>query len=164
MRPPIENEAEQRHYDRALISRQYSYDLTQKLTFFIIGVELIFCGYILLNAEKLGAINYASELFLVAGLAAFFGVLWRFCYNQNHYDATHEKQSKLNLKIKKVETVSYNLYVLLTVGFFVSLLATGYFHLLHIQNSTKNKIIQTNVVVAPLKEAAISQNCTLSRR
>lgn len=57
MRTPILGEATQRHFDREQTERLYSYDLIQKLTFFVISIELIFCGYILLNAKKLSGIE-----------------------------------------------------------------------------------------------------------
>ncbi len=153
MRPPIDHEPEQRHYDRAQRDQQYSYDLTQRLTFFVIAAELIFCGYILLNAEKFGVINYAGELFLIAGLAALFGILWRFCYNQNYHDTAHSTVSKVNVRIHKVQAYSYWAYIALSLIFFVSLLVTGYNHLENIKNpQVEVVVVEQEKPIAP-KEA-----------
>ena len=127
MRSPLHSEDELRHYDREQKERQYSYDLTQRLTYFIIGAELIFCGYMLLNSGQFGPIKYSSTLFLLSGLAALFGVFWRFFYNQTYHDSAHEKVSSKIMSA--LQLVAYWLYVLLTIVFFISLLWVGYFHL-----------------------------------
>jgi len=52
------------NYSLNQADRHHSYDLVQKLTFFIIGAEFVFCGYLLLNAEKLSDVKHLSTLFL----------------------------------------------------------------------------------------------------
>ncbi len=76
-------------------ARHYSYDLVQKLTFFVISIELIFCGYMLLNADRFGSIKYSSYLFLLSGSAAIFGIFWRFCYNQTNHEESHQTHNCL---------------------------------------------------------------------
>jgi len=138
MRTPLISEAELRHYDRAQAERQFSYSLTQRLTFFVISVELVFCGYILLNAGKLGAIASADELFALAGIAAFFGVLWRFFYNQTYHNNAHGSGKKTNVILAWVQLVSYCVYVSLSVIFFVLVLAVGYSYLHEIEEKAKD--------------------------
>jgi hypothetical protein len=78
MNPDI-NHAEELQYREQLFSaRQYSYDLVQKLTYFIVSAELVTCGYILLNADNLIGIKSLNYLFLLCGFAAITGILWRF--------------------------------------------------------------------------------------
>jgi len=138
MRTPLIGEAELRHYDRAQAERQFSYNLTQRLTFFVISVELVFCGYILLNAEKLGAIASADELFALAGIAAFFGVLWRFFYNQTYHNNAHGNGKKANVILAWAQLASYWLYVSLSVLFFILVLVAGYSYLHEIGEKAKD--------------------------
>ena len=139
-RDPLIIEAELRHHDRAQIDRQYSYDLTKQLTYFVVSAELIFCGYILLNAKLLGEVNHSSTLFLMAGIAAISGMLWRFTYNINYHSIAHggEPGSKI-LKISVF--ISYYLYIILSVLFFIILLVVGYKYIRTIElqiNSSEN--------------------------
>jgi hypothetical protein len=77
-RQPFGEEANLKFVEWQREAQRYSHDLTQKLTFFVIGIELVFCGYVLLHAEKFGGVKYSSLLFLLAGCSALFGLLWRF--------------------------------------------------------------------------------------
>ena len=84
------NHAEELQFrEQGFSARQHSYELTQKLTYFVISIELVFCGYMLLNAEKLSGMKSANYLFLFCGIAALLGILWRFLYNQTYHDRIH---------------------------------------------------------------------------
>jgi len=144
MRPQTDNETEQRYLDRAQSRRQYSYDQTQRLTFFVISVELIFCGYILLNADKLGKIDGSSILFLVAGSAALFGCLWRFLYNQAFHENTHGHKNKgLHKFLGVLQRIVYYVYIALSVVFFIAVLSLGYSHLRGIENKIQQAASET---------------------
>lgn len=122
-------------------SKKYAYDLTQKLTYFVITAELALCGYMLLNAEKLSSIHGAPYLFLTCGLAAFIGILWRFCYNITYHAHAHaRKGGKLDFASKQLKHWSYklaskvqaslhNIYVLLTIVCFLWILVAGFNYL-----------------------------------
>jgi hypothetical protein len=69
--------------------RHKSYDYTQRLTFFVIGLEVVSCGYMLLNADKLSKVEYAPILYVSSGLSAFFGILWRYFYNETYHESSH---------------------------------------------------------------------------
>jgi hypothetical protein len=135
---PVSHEAEQRHYDRSQIDRQYSYDLTKQLTFFVISAEIVFCGYILLNAEVLGVIKHSSALFLLAGIAALCGIFWRVCYNEIYHDTSHELKGKHHDIIKQLNSITYFFYFILSILFFISLLITGYQYLSAIESKTND--------------------------
>ena len=124
-------------------SQQYSYDLTQRLTFFVISIELVFCGYILLNADKLGAIKYSSWLFLFAGCAAVLGIIWRFIYNQTFHNVAHGEGNKNTPLVKRMQLAIYWLYIILTGLFLVSTILAGYCHLHRIEA----KAVTQNVAV-----------------
>jgi len=49
--------------------RHKAYDLTQRLTFFVIGIEFIFSGYLLLNASRFRYIDGIEWLFISSALA-----------------------------------------------------------------------------------------------
>ncbi len=134
-------------------SQQYSYDLVQRLTFLIISIELIFCGYILLNSEKLGAVKFSSLLFLLAGCAAIFGIIWRFFYNQTYHDAVHGKNDKIRKILARLQIYSYWIYILLTAIFLISTILTGYLHLSNIEKNSANKSIQIEEKTKPIKES-----------
>ncbi len=78
------------HEQELLDSRRHSIDAFQKLTYFVISSELIACGYILITADKLIAIESLHFLFLAVALAAFFGLFWRFFYNQTYFNNVHD--------------------------------------------------------------------------
>lgn len=120
-------------------SQQYSYDLVQRLTFFVISIELIFCGYILLNSEKLGSVKFSSLLFLLAGCAAIFGIIWRFFYNQTYHDAVHGKNEKFRKYLARLQIFTYCIYILLTAIFLVSTILAGYWHLKNIEKNSANR-------------------------
>ena len=126
-RTPLRPEAELRHDDRKERERQYSYDLTKQLTFFVISAELVFCGYILLNAKPIGGLGLSSILFVLAGLAAMFGVFWRYFYNEVLH--AHAHSFRLRVGYHNAMRVSYWGYVVLSLIFFVLLLIMGYAYL-----------------------------------
>ncbi len=115
--------------------QHFSYDLTQRLTYYVISAELIFCGYVLLNSDKFGVIKYSSILFLLAGIAAFSGVLWRFGYNQNQHDIAHVTTSKNNRYILGAQLTAYWVYIVVSVVFYISLLGIGYSHIKGIESA-----------------------------
>lgn len=119
--------------------QHFSYDLTQRLTYYVVSAELIFCGYVLLNADKFGAIKYSSILFLLAGIAAFSGVLWRFGYNQNQHDIAHGTTTKNNKYILLAQLTAYWVYIIVSIVFFVSLLGIGYLHIKDIESVANGK-------------------------
>lgn len=115
--------------------QQYSYDLTKQLTFFVISAEMLFCGYVLLNAKEFSNVEYASSLFLISGLAAISGVLWRVFYNETFHARSHQppkghKHLGRGFRIAVIGIrIFYPLYVLLSILFFCALLALGYNYL-----------------------------------
>lgn len=132
-RSPTYSEESLRFMEMRHGAQQYSYDLTQRLTFFVISIELIFCGYILLNFEKLGVIKFSSILFLLSGAAAGCGILWRFCYNQTYHDNAHGKHSGKLKFLNWAQTYSYRAYVALTIAFLLGIVGTGYEHINRIE-------------------------------
>ena len=143
-RPSSTKEDQLKFMEMRRVSQQYSYDLVQRLTFFVISIELIFCGYILLNSEKLGSIEFSSLLFLSAGCAAIFGIIWRFFYNQTYHDSVHGKNERIRKYLSKLQIISYWIYVSLTAIFLVSTILAGYFHLKNIEKNSINKILHIN--------------------
>ena len=119
--------------------KKYAYDITQKLTYFVITAELALCGYMLLNADKLSKIHGASYLFLTCGVAAFTGILWRFCYNITYHAHAHFEgelnpynkyfSSKTYRGARYCQGKFYNVYVLLTIGSFLWILVAGFIYL-----------------------------------
>ncbi|HRE17987.1 MAG TPA: hypothetical protein PLW86_13130 [Rhodocyclaceae bacterium] len=126
MRPPLTNDVELQVRDQVFSSRQHSYDLTQKLTYFVIFIELVFCGYMLLNAEKLSGIQEASYLFLTCGIAAFFGITWRFFYNQTYHNNAHGIHGCAHQIARVSQLVCYWTYVVLSIVAFVWALSSGF--------------------------------------
>jgi len=135
------SEAEQRHFDRSQKEQQYSYDLTKQLTFYIISAELIFCGYILLNAEALGTVKNSSVLFLISGIAALCGLLWRYCYNDDYHANAHGYKSNFQKFAGGILLkVSYSLFIFLSLVFIVFILVAGFQHLSAIESNANNKV------------------------
>lgn len=141
-RPPLHSEAELRHYDRQHSAQQYAYDITARLTYFVVSAELVFCGYVLLNAEKFAQVKYSSILFLVSGLAAFFGVFWRFTYNQTYHDRAHGVTPSKPLRIFQI--CVYWAYVGLTIIFFSTILWRGYIHLSELETKATSSVEATD--------------------
>ena len=98
--------ADEQYREQIFTARQYSYDLVQRLTYFVISVELVTCGYILLNAGNLVAIDYLNYLFLLCGLSAIAGILWRFFYNITYHNNTHGINDCTHKIAKKLKLLS----------------------------------------------------------
>ncbi len=108
------------HEKELLDSRRHSIEVIQKLTYFVISSELVACGYILITADKLVAIESLHFLFLALAFAAFFGLLWRFFYNQTYFNNVHDESGELvNNYFRKtsvlLRTVTYYTYVVLSI-------------------------------------------------
>lgn len=115
------------------VERHKSYDLTQRLTFFVIGLEGVFCGYILLNARALAHIHGLQWLFLSCSLALVMGIVWRFGYNETFHRSAHgSTDSTWFLIVSKIQRWSYIFYVLLSL---ISLIAAIVMGFIYIQNS-----------------------------
>ena len=115
--------------EQIFAARQYSYDLVQRLTYFVVTAELVTCGYILLNASNLVAIDYLNYLFLLCGFTAMFGILWRFFYNITYHNNTHGINNCAHVIAKKLQIVIYYFYVILTIACFTWLLVLGFLYL-----------------------------------
>ncbi|MEQ1599240.1 MAG: hypothetical protein ABL880_07745 [Methylotenera sp.] len=107
--------------------RQFSLELVQKITFFVISVELIGCGYILLQAANLTEVKHLNYLFLLCGLSALLGLLWRFCYNNSHFNSTHGYQ--FSAFLNRIQSWLHNLYVVASIVTFVWFLYLGFNYL-----------------------------------
>src|SRR5437868_15437171 len=70
--------------------RHLAYDYTERLTFFVLSVEAVFCGYALQlgSAIKEPGVHLAV-LFALGGLAFVSGLLWRLFYNDRFHRLTH---------------------------------------------------------------------------
>ena len=121
--------ADEQYREQIFTARQYSYDLVQRLTYFVVSVELVTCGYILLNAGNLVAIDYLNYLFLLCGLSAIAGILWRFFYNITYHNNTHGINDCTHKIAKKLQIVIYYFYVILTIASFAWLLILGFIYL-----------------------------------
>jgi len=140
---PVIDDSELKLMELHRISQHYSYDLTQRLTFFVISIELVFCGYILLNADKLGATRFSSLLFLSAGVAALSGLAWRFCYNQTFHDVAHGEGGKTRF-LNRIQLAVYWVYIALTGLFLVSTIIVGYLHLHRIETKSVKKEVSSS--------------------
>ncbi len=81
-----------------------SYDLTQGLAFFVIGIEVAFCGYLLLAAKEFYQYKYyLLSLFLVGSFAAVFGILWRYKYNIAFFLRSNKDESDVILPKDKLQ-------------------------------------------------------------
>ena len=110
-------------------ARQYSYEIVQQLTYFIVSAELVTCGYILLNANDLVAVQDLNYLFLICGISAITGILWRFFYNITYHNNTHNISDCAHKMAEKLQIAAYYLYVISTLVTFTWLLIRGYLYL-----------------------------------
>lgn len=155
MRPLLTNEAELQAREQQFAFRQHSYELTQKLTYFVISVELVFCGYMLLNADKLNSIHGASYLFLACGIAALLGIFWRFFYNQTYHNHAHGIQGRLHKVASFLQIICYWIYVVLSIVAFVWTLIAGFNYLDAFgKSSMPNTSAQHNTLAKPTSLAA----------
>ncbi len=123
---------ELQYRDQIFSARQYSLELVQKLTYFIITIELVGCGYILLTADKLIEIENLNYLFLMCGVSALMGLLWRFFYNQVYYNHCHEIKHSINVVVVKLQWATYCLYVILSISSLIWFLILGFGYLSNI--------------------------------
>ena len=126
MRQPLNNEAELQARGQQFSFRQHSYELTQKLTYFVISIELVFCGYMLLYVDKLIGMSGARYLFITCGIAAVSGILWRFFYNETYHNNAHGIQGRLHEFTSKLQIITYWIYVVLSIIAFIWALISGF--------------------------------------
>jgi len=131
------NQAELQYREQRFNARQHSYELTQKLSYFVISAELVFCGYILLNADKLIDIKGVNYLFITCGLAAVFGILWRFFYNETYHNDAHGVKHSRYLLAGKLQTSCYRVYIAMTAVTFVWAMVSGFNYLTTIHKISK---------------------------
>lgn len=154
-RDPLVNDAELQARELQRADQRYSNDLTQRLTYFVIGIEVVFCGYLLLNAEQLGKIQYSSVLFLLAGLAAIAGLFWRFFYNESFHCDVHNIRSWWLKATGWLQGAFYYAYVVLSIAFFMAMLAIGTAHLRVIETTSAN-VATLAAASEPVNDATIS--------
>lgn len=110
--------------------QRQSYELTQKLTYFVVSLELVFCGYLLLNADKLIHFNLAPYLFVASGFAATMGLFWRFCYNMTYHARAHSEQGTRAYRVTVIFQIGfYYVYVVLSILTIFSILVSGYVYI-----------------------------------
>ena len=110
----------------------------------------------LLNAKMLTGLQGASYLFVVAGIAALFGILWRFFYNQTYHNNAHGIYNRINQISCHLQIVVYWIYVVLSIASFLWALVAG-FNYLEIVNSPP-KLAATKSIILPTQKIAPKQN------
>lgn len=93
-----------------------AYVMTEKLTYYVITAELVFCGYLLLNADKLVNFKEASYLFFSSGVAVLLGLLWRFCYNITSHARSHGSLDGCSYQVANFfQSLLHNCFVALSI-------------------------------------------------
>jgi hypothetical protein len=111
-------------------NRADAYELTRQLAFYMIGLELALCGYMLLNANKIVSILGAPLLFLCSGVAALAGLVWRYAWNEDVYrQAHHMKATTYHLMMLKIMFPAYVVFVLLSLLTYSWAIGGGYYYL-----------------------------------
>jgi len=123
--------------------RQHSYDLTQKLSYYVISAELIFCGYMLLNANELAGIHGVRFLYCACGFAAISGILWRFFYNETNHQNVHGTKGRFYRGLLIVQLSVYCIFVVLSLVTFVWILVAG-FNYLKITDRSRKEVATTS--------------------
>lgn len=117
--------------------KRYSYELVQKLTYFVITAEFVFCGYMLQNAEKLKELAFAVLIYSGVGIAGICGLMWRFCYNITYHDRVHRNFSKIYKIANYLQHIFHNVFVILSIVTLIWALAAGAIYLQGIINAAK---------------------------
>lgn len=128
-RTPLHSEAELREHDRKQQRLLHASDMVQRLTFFVISIELIACGYLLLNASTLREVNGSLIIYLSASLAALCGLLWRVFYNEHTHAAVTERNDYWSMFTDWMITPTYWAYVILSLIFFISIIVFGTYYI-----------------------------------
>ena len=123
----------------------YSHNLNQKLTFFVIGIELLICGYIMLKSEIFAPIKCTPYLFLLSGISAFFGLAWRHLLNQAIDFASRNKEIPKYKKLLRQWT--YRIYVCGSYVFFASLIIFGSFYLFNFEKQIPEKVTAEQTII-----------------
>ncbi len=109
--------------------RHKSYDLTQRLVFFVIGIEVVFCGYLLLNVEHFSKFNHLKCIFFISGISAFLGIASRFSRNFGYHLEAHQHKSIENKRFRKflafLILFTHWAFVLFSTAFFICILYYG---------------------------------------
>lgn len=109
-------------------------DTIQKLTFFVVGFEGIFCGYLLLYADRLKDFKFGPFLFLISAIAATSGIFWRYCYNIDWHESSYGRRTQNFVLI--IRKVSYWIYISLTFIFLIAIIIIGFIYLINVAETT----------------------------
>lgn len=142
------------------IERHKAYDLAQRLTFFVIGLEAVVCGYILLNAKTLINVNGLEWLFAVLSVAVIAGLTWRVLYNETFHLRSHsEIESRWYQPCFKIQLWAYWLYVLFSTAALIAILIIGFIYLKSLKaHSTTEPKTKTAFPVLIQAPAIIAKN------
>lgn len=152
--------------------RNYGYDITQKLTYFVITAELVFCGYLLLNADKLVHFKSAPLIFVLSGMSAGFGLCWRFCYNITYHAHAHTDEhdkkgyfDKCSYKLAScLQGKLHNTFVLLSASTLILGLYLGHMYILNYKTLVKApEQLQESATSTPTEKKNITPS-TKARR
>lgn len=95
-------------------------EFTQKLAYYVIGLEVFVCGYLLLYSTSLVLpYKFIKWLFLCSGLAALSGIIWRFFFNNSVYG-----------KCMKWTRYTHGIFVALSILFLVAAIVIGFYSLI----------------------------------
>lgn len=130
-RTPIDEPGQKEYQFRSSfnqVERHKSYDLTQRLTFFVVGIEAVFSGYILQNVRALSNVHGLEWLFLSCSLAFVLGIAWRFLYNEEFHRWAHGTDNSKWFKVlKEVRQWTYIIYVVFSFVSLLAAVAMGFF-------------------------------------
>jgi hypothetical protein len=136
MNSEFNKDEELQYREQVFSSKQYSLELVQKLTYFIITIELVGCGYVLLTADKLIEIRNLNYLFLICGVSALMGLFWRFFYNQVHFNHSFGINNCIHKVVVKLQFIAYYLYVVCSITSLIWFLILGFEYLSNISTGS----------------------------
>ena len=109
----------------------------QKIVYYIIGLEVFVCGYILANPGLFGELSWLLPgTYFIGGIATFSGLYWRWtsvamdiqrAYNENTWWSAAQKQTV---------AIAHWVFLISTVLLLLLLLGGGTFYLYKFKNFT----------------------------
>lgn len=97
-----------------------------KFVYYVIGLEVVVCGYILTNSSNLSSLGYLlPATYCVCGLAALAGLIYKYLDNNITHLLVYEPGTKIKPWQLKCYLAINSAFFILSSLFLVMLLAAG---------------------------------------
>lgn len=97
-----------------------------KFVYYVIGLEVVVCGYILSNSSKLSSFGYLlPAIYSVCGLAVLTGLIYKYLDNNIYQQRAYNPDINFSKKALRAYKITTNAFFILSFLFLLMLLIAG---------------------------------------